>query len=410
MKIFCNYYIGELKMLENKLNKLFIILILVIVFLNWNLDFIPALEKNYESFFISKKIYLFFISIYPYIEKIIKILFYGFIIAYIFFNIIIFFLKKRYPKQLNLVIIFYFIFIIIFFLQIKHLTFSRVLLFFNITSLLFFTRYLDSTQEKIYKNKFIISLIFINLIFQFFILQYNGRKTLSWLDPNFSSYFLFLFYIIVDNSFKDRKYKILNLIIIIAGFFISSRSFFLSIVIYIIFKNEKISKILEKVLIKLKINSSIVLLIISTIITIIFAQLYIKNMKPNYSYKQSISRLVTFNDKSNFNRFKVLIEFKNNLIKNDKLRERGLTSKEYLKISENFPHNGVAELIRKFGLYLGIISSLIIFKSIFYKLNYKNIAFFISLLIYQTFLGIPFEGAPLLLLAYINSIIVDFNE
>lgn len=397
-------------MLENKLNKLFIILILVIVFLNWNLDFIPALEKNYESFFISKKIYLFFISIYPYIEKIIKILFYGFIIAYIFFNIIIFFLKKRYPKQLNLVIIFYFIFIIIFFLQIKHLTFSRVLLFFNITSLLFFTRYLDSTQEKIYKNKFIISLIFINLIFQFFILQYNGRKTLSWLDPNFSSYFLFLFYIIVDNSFKDRKYKILNLIIIIAGFFISSRSFFLSIVIYIIFKNEKISKILEKVLIKLKINSSIVLLIISTIITIIFAQLYIKNMKPNYSYKQSISRLVTFNDKSNFNRFKVLIEFKNNLIKNDKLRERGLTSKEYLKISENFPHNGVAELIRKFGLYLGIISSLIIFKSIFYKLNYKNIAFFISLLIYQTFLGIPFEGAPLLLLAYINSIIVDFNE
>lgn len=410
MKIFCNYYIGELKMLENKLNKLFIILILVIVFLNWNLDFIPALEKNYESFFISKKIYLFFISIYPYIEKIIKILFYGFIIAYIFFNIIIFFLKKRYPKQLNLVIIFYFIFFIIFFLQIKHLTFSRVLLFFNITSLLFFTRYLDSTQEKIYKNKFIISLIFINLIFQFFILQYNGRKTLSWLDPNFSSYFLFLFYIIVDNSFKDRKYKILNLIIIIAGFFISSRSFFLSIVIYIIFKNEKISKILEKVLIKLKINSSIVLLIISTIITIIFAQLYIKNMKPNYSYKQSISRLVTFNDKSNFNRFKVLIEFKNNLIKNDKLRERGLTSKEYLKISENFPHNGVAELIRKFGLYLGIISSLIIFKSIFYKLNYKNIAFFISLLIYQTFLGIPFEGAPLLLLAYINSIIVNFNE
>lgn len=397
-------------MLENKLNKLFIILILVIVFLNWNLDFIPALEKNYESFFISKKIYLFFISIYPYIEKIIKILFYGFIIAYIFFNIIIFFLKKRYPKQLNLVIIFYFIFFIIFFLQIKHLTFSRVLLFFNITSLLFFTRYLDSTQEKIYKNKFIISLIFINLIFQFFILQYNGRKTLSWLDPNFSSYFLFLFYIIVDNSFKDRKYKILNLIIIIAGFFISSRSFFLSIVIYIIFKNEKISKILEKVLIKLKINSSIVLLIISTIITIIFAQLYIKNMKPNYSYKQSISRLVTFNDKSNFNRFKVLIEFKNNLIKNDKLRERGLTSKEYLKISENFPHNGVAELIRKFGLYLGIISSLIIFKSIFYKLNYKNIAFFISLLIYQTFLGIPFEGAPLLLLAYINSIIVNFNE
>lgn len=390
-----------------KLNKIYIVFILITVFLNWNLNFLPSLGKEAENFFVSFKMYSVFSLVYPFIEKIIKIIYYFFTCIYIGINIIFLIKEDKNILKLNLKRMAYLCFITIFIIQIKYLNFSRILFFLNITSLMFFTEYLYSKESKIFQNNKMFFLIFLNLVLQFFSLNYNGRKTLSWLDPNFSSYFLFLFYVITDNSFKDKKYKILNLIIIIGGLLISSRSFFLSIMIYIFLKNEKISKVLENLLIKIKLNSSIVLLILNVLCTMFFAQFYIKNAKPEYSYKQDITRLLSFNDNSNFARFVYFINFKENLIKNKELRNVGLSSKEYKKIGGNFPHNGSAEVIRKYGIYIGVFALIIIFKSIFFKLNDKNIAFFLSFLVYQTFLGVPLEGASLLLLAYINFILIN---
>ena len=69
--------------------------------------------------------------------------------------------------------------------------------------------------------------------------------------------------------------------------------------------------------------------------------------------------------------------------------------------------NSFLALIKKYGIYLGGIGGIISFQLIFFKLNNKNIAYFLSLLFYQLFLGIPFEGASLLILAYINALCIN---
>ena len=383
--------------MQKKINKIYIIIILMNIYLNWNFNFLEyiGIQKEYFNSFL---IYNIFLIIYPILNYTLKISYYIFTIIYISYNIILSLkIKKIYSK---IIFIFFFLLIVIF--QIKYITFSRSLYILNIISLFFFSKYLY--KNKVYQNKKIINLILFNLFLQYLLLNFRGRRTLSWIDPNFAGYYLFLIYIIIDLVLKKR---IIKLLIVFSAIFITSRSFFLSLIIYELIGNKKQAKFMIKVLEKLKMKISSLLLILFTIILFIFSEFYIENIKAEYSYKEGISRLVSFNDNSNNHRFIAILNFCKNVKENSKLRNIGMTGEEYQRLSIYSPHNGFLALIKKYGIYLGGIGGIISFQLIFFKLNNKNIAYFLSLLFYQLFLGIPFEGASLLILAYINALCIN---
>ena len=193
--------------MQKKINKIYIIIILMNIYLNWNFNFLEyiGIQKEYFNSFL---IYNIFLIIYPILNYTLKISYYIFTIIYISYNIILSLkIKKIYSK---IIFIFFFLLIVIF--QIKYITFSRSLYILNIISLFFFSKYLY--KNKVYQNKKIINLILFNLFLQYLLLNFRGRRTLSWIDPNFSRYYLFLIYIIIDLVLKKRIIKAKNVVVV----------------------------------------------------------------------------------------------------------------------------------------------------------------------------------------------------
>lgn len=373
-------------MLKNKnIYNFMIILICFYCFCVWGSAQNPRIE---DQFYLNNK---------ELIEKIDTIVRYAlYIIFFIFSNILL--IKKN-----N---IFLYLISIILFLQflITRNTdlITAIITLFTLKALIENTKYINKKLIKKFCYIYITG-----IIIQLSLFKYFGRRVLAVLDPNYSAYILFLFFILLDKV----KLSFLKWLVLFMGFFMLSRNYILGVVLYFLLKIPIILKISKKILKKIFRNNAIIVSLSIFFVTIFIGYVFLRiNHHSNYEY--GASRLLTINDDSNYLRFEQYFSFFKALKEYDILRNFGLTDIEYRKIPyiKVNPHNPLLVMIRSMGIYIGCIVYFSTIQLLFRKKITKYITFAIPLLIYQTFFLALYVGLYIMLVGVIVSFIKYENE
>lgn len=319
-----------------------------------------------------------------------------YIIFFIFSNILL--IKKN-----N---IFLYVITIILFLQFlitKNTDLITVIItLFTLKALIENTKYINKKLIKKFCYIYIVG-----VIIQLSLFKYFGRRVLSLLDPNWTAYLLFLFFILLDKI----KLSFLKWLVLFMGFLMLSRNYVLGVVLYFLLKIPIILKIFRKVLKKIFRDNTIAVSLFIFSMTIFIGYLFLK-VSHHSDYNYTASRILTINDDSNYLRFEQYFSFFKALKEYDILRNYGLTDSEYKKITyiKINPHNPLLVLIRGMGIYIGCIVYLSTIRLLLGKKITKYITFAIPLLVYQTFFLAPYMGFYIMLVGVIVSFIKYENE
>lgn len=239
-----------------------------------------------------------------------------------------------------------------------------------------------------------ILLSFLSLLFQF--IQSFGRERLgnSAIDPNFSGYYFFLFFLLC----WKMNFKKIGVIIISIGLMTLSRNFLLAILLFSIFSANAIQVLCRK----LKILNYYLLVLISMSLLLIGGLYYLKNVKIDYRYSNSSDRLLDVKDESNQERFLINTIVVSNIYADPYNFLWGKSQSEYkAKLYKKFPHNAFLALIIGHGLLLSIVY-LIFFGKIFNQNFDANIPYIFSLFAYFLFLtGGAISGVEILYYSFI---------
>lgn len=373
-------------MLKNKnIYNFMIILICFYCFCVWGSAQNPRIE---DQFYLNNK---------ELIEKIDTVVRYTlYIIFFIFSNILL--IKKN-----NIFL--YLISIILFlqFLITKNTDLiTAIITLFTLKALIENTKYINKKLIRKFCYIYITG-----IIIQLSLFKYFGRRVLAVLDPNYSAYILFLFFILLDKI----KLSFLKWLVLFMGFFMLSRNYILGVVLYFLLKIPIILKISKKILKKFFRDNAIIVSLSIFFVTLFIGYVFLKiNHHSNYEY--GASRLLTINDDSNYLRFEQYFSFFKALKEYDILRNFGLTDIEYKKIPyiKVNPHNPLLVMIRSMGIYTGCIVYLSTVQLLFRKKITKYITFAIPLLIYQTFFLALYVGLYIMLVGVIVSFIKYENE
>lgn len=231
----------------------------------------------------------------------------------------------------------------------------------------------------------------------------------SFGDANYTAYFSFC----LGAYFKLNDQKIKSYIIWLVGLFTYSRLFILCVVLFIVLekiiyliKPRKIPKIMYKL------GFYILFQIIVLVICYIYIYIY-QVVDPSYVYKEGFSRLTNMLDGSNYIRSlanvlafqsidlsTIFVGLKENTFK-------GIHLFPHKRI---FPHNLFWSLYIQYGV---ILTTIFISKymAIFKNTNYKCLPYYITLLLYQSFLGTSsFYGVDLVIQMIIIATIFNKEE
>jgi len=215
-------------------------------------------------------------------------------------------------------------------------------------------------------------LIFFSLVFQMILYRYQGRITLSILDPNYSGLIVLLAFHIL----KKKKFKKLSIIILLSGFLFLSRNYMLAVIVYY-FSSLKLVKSIFK---KIRLINYYKLIIVSIMVLVVISFGYVE-LYDYYDISQTnnnvnIHKYFRLLGRSNLRRFKANKEMIGYIFNYGDKSEYNIN-----------PHNFVFLNIFKFG-FISTVLLLILYNNIFNKLlNYKNISIFMSILTYYMFLG-----------------------
>lgn len=243
------------------------------------------------------------------------------------------------------------------------------------------------------KRKVIRSVIvfwLLAIIIQMLIFRYEGRPTLSY-EINQSGSYLFIFYILSDIN----RQKLIKCIVCILSFLMLSR---LLIVCIVLFELLKHLKIVTKKSCFFTYNNIVIL---SFIFISIFSLCFFLNMSDNLvEGSNDISRLTTFNDQSNFIRFKINSQVLVNLFTGNDPTLLNLgygdvgKNMQYREIYFLMPHNEVFKGIVQFGIAF-VIFCFFISRNAFHTLVNINSAYiFIPLVFYTLILWVRFTVLP----------------
>lgn len=116
---------------------------------------------------------------------------------------------------------------------------TAIITLFALKALIENTKYINKKLIKKFCYIYIVG-----VIIQLSLFKYFGRRVLSLLDPNWTAYLLFLFFILLDKI----KLSFLKWLVLFMGFLMLSRNYVLGVVLYFLLKIPIILKISRKVL------------------------------------------------------------------------------------------------------------------------------------------------------------------
>lgn len=307
-------------------------------------------------------------------------------------SIKLFFSKKTFQKRIFLFFFTLFVVVLLTLIYRNYINFHWIYL-------LFAYMYMDKdTYINKYTKNVVIYVTFLSIIYQMSTLRFMFvRPVINWYDPNYSGFFLFCFYLYL----RKENRKILSLIVFILGFLTLSRNYILAQLLYIILEK---SNFIKNIIKKLRINNFIKLTLICLVILTITENFILTSEMKSYN-QNDFSRLYTFQDASNNDRFTANKKFKEQITKNPLSYQFGVDIDEYTKVVfRNTPHNFIYSFIVNYGFYFMIIY-IFVFSKIYQRVFiYDNFSYIISLFLYYIFLGVGLQGYPSLLIFFILTI------
>lgn len=235
------------------------------------------------------------------------------------------------------------------------------------------------------------SIIYQLSIYRFF----DGRPVLSYIDPNYSSYYIFCLFLFAWLS----GYKKISILLIFCGFMTLSRNYFLAVIIFLLFNNLKVLKSFI-----LYFNYTHILFIgylFLLLFSLWFLSIFSDDVRiANNSTEKDITVVV---DQSNLDRFAANILFIDDLYHNVKKYMWGINLDDYTnKVFRNSPHNSLLQLVLNYGIFFTVFYFLIF--SYILKQYHRSIKFipaYMSLLMYFLLLGGGIYGIQVIWLSFI---------
>lgn len=217
----------------------------------------------------------------------------------------------------------------------------------------------------------------------FFFLDSYGRETIGGLDPNYSS---FLIYLILPFAIISQS-RILHIFILTLGLMTHSRGFFVAYATYIFVWGT------SKFFVRYKLTYKQFVLIFLFILLLVFGFSYFEYFKGLLPYEPHhfgpFRVFQIFKNPSDFERWKANVIYFQSIFKNLDLALFGLGPINYLETVYRFlPHNLPLLEIATHGLLLGTAFILIFFGVLKKFYVSRMIPFYFGLMIYWLFLGI----------------------
>lgn len=262
---------------------------------------------------------------------------------------------------------------------------------------LFICFYIAKSEQLLNRKivKITIFLAFCSVLFQMIYFRTSdGRFVLSYIDPNYSGYFIFCLFLF---SWYCGCRKI-ALCLAVCGVFTLSRNFILAIgVFFLVNKIEIIKK-------KFSHFNYMTLLLLGYVILFIVSSWYISEFAEiamtSTNDKKDVTQVV---DRSNLDRFTANLLFIEDFSENVKEYFWGTDLESYTnKVFRNSPHNSLLQLILNYGLFFSIFYILIL--SNLFRQYQKCSNFFpayASLLVYFLILGGGIYGIQVIWLSFI---------
>lgn len=262
---------------------------------------------------------------------------------------------------------------------------------------LFICLYIVLSQGRVNAKmlKISIYLTFFSLLLQLAFFRFvDGRPVLSYIDPNYSSYYIFCFFLFI----WFLGYKKLAILLILCGLLTLSRAYFLAVIIFFI---------VDKVNFVRRFFSYFdytFLLLVGYVLLFVVSILYISYFSDVVVQDVGGTKDVTqFVDQSNLDRVTANVLFINDFGEHIEKYFWGVDLETYTKtIFRNSPHNSLLQLVLNYGLffsifYFGILA--FIFK--LFRVSFNYIVAYLSLLVYFLVLGGGIYGIQVIWLAFI---------
>jgi hypothetical protein len=258
----------------------------------------------------------------------------------------------------------------------------------------------SGVQLNAFLLKVLLYAIFASICLQLAILRFDGRPVLTYNDPNYSGFYIFIFFLL---SFK-KGYLKLAIIIGVLGFLTLSRNYLLAISTFTICSTG----IMKTVISKLRLLNFYAIFIIGVTVPLLVGAYFLQNIAGNYQnanngiYDNTSSRLLDFKDRSNEDRFLANALFLADFGTNTKRYIWGRDLKTYIdNVFMNSPHNSFFQLILNYGIVFAFFYLLLFGKIINQCMIRENIPYLFSMLIYFTFLGGGIYGIQVIFIFFI---------
>jgi len=263
--------------------------------------------------------------------------------------------------------------------------------------------YIGKKKNLILKKEikyFVLISTFFSILIQLYNFRFrNITPVLSWRGPNYSGYFIFIFFLFCMTE-KSKLIKTIGYISLFLGFLTLSRTYLVVTILYFLFKMN----LFKKTFLFLKLYNFYTLLIVSLILVFFIGNLFLLLVNNPANIEYDASRLLNMNlaDGSNYVRFLANNELIKNLFSNYSIFFQGIDVSVYKELyGLNIPHNILLKMITIFG---GFFTFIYIYIIGYYYNRFRskgNIPIFVTLFFYFSFLGPPVWGFPLLLTIFL---------
>lgn len=258
--------------------------------------------------------------------------------------------------------------------------------------------YIVNSKEQLNASilKVTVYLAFSSVLFQLSVFRFfDGRPVLSYIDPNYSSYYIFCLFLFCWFS----GFRKIALCLIFCGFMTLSRTYILAVISFtMVYKIRYLKNFFSRF------NFSVLLILghlFLFVISLIYIAKYTENTIDSTDMKEkNVTQLM---DRSNMDRFTANILFIDDFSNDMKKYFWGIDLEIYTKnVFRNSPHNSLLQLVLNYGLFFTtfyfIVFSFILNK---YHTSFNFTAAYIALLVYFLLLGGGIYGIQTIWLSFI---------
>lgn len=252
--------------------------------------------------------------------------------------------------------------------------------------------------------KISVYLSFCSVVLQLVYFRFSGRPVLSYIDPNYSGYYIFCLFLYT----WFNNYKKIALCLILCGLLTLSRNFILAIFVFFLVAN---SSCIRKMVLRFNYTS---LLLLGYVVLFIISTLYIAKfseevIQSTTNGEKDISQIV---DRSNLDRFTANILFIDDFTGNIEKYFWGIDTETYTKnVFRNGPHNSLLQLVLNYGLFFSFFYFLLL--SVIFSRYHKSLKFvsaYSSLIVYFLLLGGGIYGIQVIWLSFIYKSSIDSSN